>query len=240
MVLENIDAAARRAGRHSAEIQLMAVSKFHGADEILQAYSAGQKLFGENRVQEAASKYQPLIQEHPDIKLHLLGTLQRNKAKQVPGLFSCVQSVDRDEILIELSRRSTGLEKPIDILLEMHTGEESKAGYQAVDALLRAADLAISLPGLRVRGLMTMAPYTQDEKQIRTSFRSLVRARDALVSRLPQNDWSMLSMGMTNDYGIAVEEGSTMVRVGTAIFGSRDTTESGMQRFPCKEGETSS
>jgi hypothetical protein len=148
--------------------------------------------------------------------------------------------VDRDEILAELSRRATDSGRTIDILLEMHTGEESKAGYRDADALFRSADLAVSLPGLRVRGLMTMAPYTQDEKPIRASFRTLLRARDGLASRLPQNDWSVLSMGMTNDYEIAVEEGSTMVRVGTAIFGSRLEPESLMQQPQSKEGEASS
>ena len=237
-VQERIAAAARRSGRKSEEIQLMAVSKFHDVDEILQAYAAGQRLFGENRVQEAASKFQALTQKYPDINLHLIGTLQRNKAKQVPGLFSCVQSVDRDEILVELSRRAVALGMRIDILLEMHTGEESKAGYPDAEALFRAADLAVSLPGIRVRGLMTMAPYTGDEKPIRASFRTLVWARDTLVSRLPQDDWSNLSMGMTNDYEIAVEEGSTLVRVGTAIFGSRPIAVPGQQLVSDGSGET--
>jgi hypothetical protein len=224
-VRERLEAAAVRSGRNPAEIRLMAVSKFHGADAVEEAYSAGMRLFGESRVQEAKEKFTPLLAAHADLELHLIGGLQRNKAKYAADLFSCVQSIDRDEILMELSRRSAAAGRTLDILFELHTGEESKAGYPDFGALRRAVDLAAGLPCLRVRGLMTMAPYTEDQIPVRAAFRSLRQARDRLAALYPALDFSVLSMGMTGDFEIAVEEGSTLIRVGTAIFGERRNPE---------------
>jgi pyridoxal phosphate enzyme (YggS family) len=220
-IRERIDAAARRSGRDPAEVRLMAVSKFHGASAVGAAYGAGIRLFGESRVQEAREKFAVLKTELPGIELHLIGSLQRNKAKQAAELFSCVQSADRDEILAELSRRAEALGRTLDILIELHTGEESKAGYPDFDSLRKAVELTLSLPALRFRGLMTMAPYTEDPVPIRASFRALRAVRDRLRAMYPEADPCVLSMGMTNDFEIAVEEGSTLVRVGTAIFGPR-------------------
>lgn len=203
----------------------MAVSKFHGPEAVVEAYGAGVRLFGESRVQEARDKFPPLATTCPGIEVHLIGSLQRNKVKAAVDLFSCVQSVDREEIVTELSRRAAAAGTTVDILLELHTGEESKAGFPDRDAAARALELALSLGSLRVRGLMTMAPYTEDSAAIRASFRSLVACAAFLRSRFPETDLSVLSMGMTNDYEIAVEEGSTLVRVGTAIFGPRPAGE---------------
>lgn len=216
---ERIEAACQRSGRKPEEIQLMGVSKFHGADEVRSAWNAGLTLFGESRVQEAKDKFPALKEEFPNLELHLIGSLQRNKAKVAVELFDCIQSADRDELIEELGKRAASSGRSLDLLLELHTGEESKAGYPDVDSLYRAAELALSYGKIKLRGLMTMAPFTQDEQTIRSSFRCLVSARDNLARRFPEVDWSILSMGMSNDYEIAVEEGSTLVRVGTAIFG---------------------
>jgi len=235
-IRERMEKAALRVGRKAEEIRLMGVSKFHEVPEIEEAIDAGLVLFGESRVQEAAQKFPSLKEKHPGIELHLIGSLQRNKAKYIPALFDTVQSVDRDELITALgnvSAENTAADNsgttankpkantPLEVLLELHTGEESKSGYPDLDSLARGAELALSFPGLRIAGLMTMAPYTKEEQPIRKSFKALVAARDFLQSRFPQGNFSCLSMGMTNDFEIAIEEGSTLIRIGTAIFGER-------------------
>ena len=219
-VHSRIERAAVRAGRKREEIALMGVSKFHGADAVTEALRAGLSLFGESRVQEAQEKF-PGLGERRALELHMIGSLQRNKAKQAAALFDCVQSLDRDELVTSLGAAAAGREKPLDVLLELHTGEASKSGYDGFDSLCRAAELVLSFPGLCLRGLMTMAPFTKDTAAIRRSFQALVSAQDGLLARFPGLDLSSLSMGMSNDFEIAVEEGSTLVRVGTAIFGER-------------------
>ncbi|MDR2103755.1 MAG: alanine racemase, partial [Treponema sp.] len=135
--------------------------------------------------------------------------------------FDGIQSIDRDALIDELGVLTSGRDKPLMILLELHTGEDSKTGYPDVDSLCRAAERALSYPGLLLKGLMTMAPYRADQKSIRASFRTLVSAKTLLESRFPGADWSCLSMGMSGDFEIAIEEGSTLVRIGTAVFGER-------------------
>jgi pyridoxal phosphate enzyme (YggS family) len=217
-VRERIHAAALRAGRDPADIRLMAVSKQRELPALEAARRGGITLFGENRVQEALRKFGGFPELHRGMELHMIGSLQRNKAKTAVSLFDCVQSVDRDELIAELGRLTKDRENPLPILLELHTGEASKAGYPQEDALFRAAEQALAFPGLSLRGLMTMAPFTDDAALIRASFRALVRARDKLRTRFPSCPWSWLSMGMSNDYEIAVEEGSTLLRIGTALF----------------------
>ncbi|OHE61507.1 MAG: YggS family pyridoxal phosphate enzyme, partial [Treponema sp. GWA1_62_8] len=219
-----LDAACARSGRRRDEVALMAVTKFQDRDAVLEAYGAGARLFGESRVQEAAAKYEDLLPALPGAELHMIGSLQANKAKAAAGLFSCIQSVDRPEIIGELAKRAAAFGKRLDLLLELHTGEDSKAGFPDLDSLLRGAEFALSFTAsLRLRGLMTMAPYTVDQAPVRASFRALAAARNRLSEHFPEADFSVLSMGMTNDFEIAVEEGSTLVRIGTAIFaeGSR-------------------
>jgi pyridoxal phosphate enzyme (YggS family) len=209
----------------------MAVSKFQPAALVDEARRNGVRLFGENRVQEAAEKFfagdparpggPPLRTLVRDCEVHMIGSLQRNKAKPASRIFDCIQSLDREEIIVELARHGAGRERPLPVLLELHTGEASKSGFPDGDSLLRAAERLLSFPGLLAAGLMTMAPFNAGESSIRASFRALVRARGLLVSRFPQADWSCLSMGMSGDFEIAVEEGSTLLRVGTAIFGER-------------------
>jgi len=218
---EKIEAACARSGRKRQEIRLMAVTKFHGSQEVEAAREAGISLFGESRVQEAEgkfSKFRESRRRDGSVELHLIGSLQRNKAKKAAALFDCVQSIDRDSIIDELGALTAGAEEPIKIMLEYHTGEETKAGFPDLNGLLKAAEKVLSFPGLLPVGLMTMAPFTQDTALVRSSFRSLVFARDELDKRF-SGYWPCLSMGMTNDYEIAIEEGSTLIRLGTAIFG---------------------
>ena len=226
---ENIEAACSRSGRKRQEVKLMAVSKFHPVEAVESAFKAGISLFGESRVAEGKEKFTGFWEKYPrdgSVKLHLIGSLQRNKAKAAASFFDCIQSVDRDSLIGELGGLTADRESPLMIMLEYHTGEESKFGYPDLDSLFYAAEMALSFPGLRPFGLMTMAPFTDDEKEIRRSFRELVRARDELEKRFieptgTEKYWSCLSMGMTNDYTIAIEEGSGLIRIGTAIFGER-------------------
>jgi pyridoxal phosphate enzyme (YggS family) len=200
----------------------MGVSKFHDRSSVEEAWSAGLRLFGENRVQEAAEKFTGFVPSHSGAELHLTGSLQRNKAKAASSLFDCVQSVDRDSLIRELAKHCAGRPEPLGILLELHTGEESKSGFPDEDSLYRAAEILASSPGLLPMGLMTMAPFTGEQEEIRASFRALAKAGEGMKERFPQWDWSCLSMGMSGDFEIAIEEGSTLLRIGTLIFGERN------------------
>ncbi|WP_010253241.1 YggS family pyridoxal phosphate-dependent enzyme [Treponema primitia] len=222
-IQERIDRACVRSGRKPEDVRLMGVSKFHGLPAIEEAWSAGIRLFGESRVQEAVSKFPDFKAAHPGTEIHMIGSLQRNKAKIAAGdFFDAVQSVDRDELITTLGALTGDRKNPLIILLEYHTAEDSKSGYPDLDSLFRAAERALEFPGLALRGLMTMAPLTGEEAPIRASFKAVVSARDALAIRFPANDWSCLSMGMSGDFEIAIEEGSTLIRIGTAIFGERN------------------
>jgi pyridoxal phosphate enzyme (YggS family) len=220
-IRERIGEACLRSGRDPREITLMGVSKFRGLTELEEAWEGGIRLFGENRVREAAEKFSIFRQKHPKAELHMIGSLQRNKARTAADLFDGIQSVERDALIDELGGLTSRRDKPLMILLELHTGEDSKTGYPDAERLCRAAERALSYPGLLLRGLMTMAPYTEDQKRVRAAFRSLVAAKNRLESRFSGVDWSCLSMGMSGDFEIAIEEGSTLVRIGSAIFGER-------------------
>jgi pyridoxal phosphate enzyme (YggS family) len=225
---DRIAAACLRCGRKREEVALMGVSKFHPLEAVEEARKAGLSLFGENRVKEGMEKFAAFREKHPEdpVELHLIGSLQRNKAKSAASFFDCLQSVDRESLIDELGRLCSPedlilkREKPLMILLELHTGEESKAGFPGLDGLFRGAEKALSWPGLKPAGLMTMAPFTADTGAIRASFRALAKARGELEKRFGPI-WSCLSMGMTGDFETAIEEGSTLIRIGTAIFGER-------------------
>jgi PLP dependent protein len=215
---EKIQKACSAAGRKREEITLMGVTKFLTKDKVEQAYNAGIRCFGESRVKETVEKFGLFRASHP-IQLHLIGGLQRNKAKTAAPLFDCVQSIDREEIIAELEKHSTGREKPLEVLLELHTGEETKSGFVDLDAVFKAAQMVLASKFLKARGLMTMAPFTQDTQLIRASFRQIVNAQKELERRFPpKENWECLSMGMSNDFEIAVEEGSTMIRIGSLLF----------------------
>ena len=211
---------AEGAGRDPGTVRVVAISKTVTADRVREAYAAGHRLFGENRAQELVSKTDALA-DLP-IEWHFVGRLQTNKVRFVLPRCALIHSVDRGELAERISGRlAEGDEQPI--LVQVNTSEEdSKAGV-TLAALPALLDRIAELPGLRVEGLMTIGPFTADRDRIRNAFRSLREARDAErdVGR-PGAPLQDLSMGMTADFDIAIEEGATLVRVGTALFGSRE------------------
>ena len=228
---QRINAAATAAGRDAATIQLVAVSKTHPATVVQAAYAAGIRVFGENRVQEAEEKIAACAARCPDIEWHLIGHLQRNKAKKAALLFDMIHSVDSLELAQALSRHrlDAGL-APLRVLLQCNvSGEESKDGIAAagweIDAaltadLIKLAGAVHALPGLQLVGLMTVAPFAEDPEQIRPVFRSLAALRNRLQTALG-TPLPSLSMGMSGDLAVAIAEGATMVRIGRALFGDR-------------------
>lgn len=223
-IKSEIDSISKQCGREG-KVKLVAVSKFHPASSVIEAADAGQILFGENRVQEASEKFDKVTKRFPAAQLHIIGHLQRNKVKEAVRIASCIQSVDRAEIIDEIEKRCAEMGKKIEILFEYHTGEESKSGFESDDEIRAALEKFSEgkYPHIKVRGFMTMAPFTEDESAIRASFKKLRELSISMQSEFPQFDLKELSMGMSGDFKIAIEEGSTMVRVGTAIFGTRNT-----------------
>jgi len=217
-----IDEIAKKAGRNPQDIKLMAVSKFHTVAEINEAILGGARLFGENRVQEAVEKFPELYEKYPDIKLELIGQLQTNKVKQIIPYVSCIQSIDRIKIIEEIEKRASVAQKKVRILFEIHTGEDSKSGFTDKGELEKAIELSSKMTHVIPSGFMTMAPFTDNKEIIRNSFRDLRNIAHDMQIKFPKLNLEELSMGMSNDYEIAVEEGSTLVRVGTAIFGKRN------------------
>jgi pyridoxal phosphate enzyme (YggS family) len=215
-VLERVATAAERAGRRPDSVRILAVSKTQPVDVIREAIAAGAAEIGENYVQEAEAKL-PLLPEEPPVVRHFIGHLQKNKAGKAAALFDVVQTVDTVELARALGRRAEGLGKSLDVLIEVNAaGEASKFGVAPEQAVDLAAEIA-AVPGLRLRGLMGMGPLTDDERAVRDSFRQLAR----LFEQLPTEQREVLSMGMTGDFETAIAEGSTMVRIGTGIFGAR-------------------
>jgi PLP dependent protein len=222
-VRERIQGGARRAGRRPEEIALMAVSKTFPAEVIRQAYNAGQRLFGENRVQEFADKAGAL----PDLAgadWHMIGHLQTNKAAKAAELFSAVDSVDSLRLAEKLNAAAQKLNKRLPLLIEINVGGEAAKSGTAPDSpeLEQLLAAAPSLQAVQIRGLMTIPPFTEDPQQARPYFHRLRELRDQIAARhLPDISLDVLSMGMSHDFEVAIEEGSTCVRVGTAIFGER-------------------
>lgn len=223
-IRNRISEAEKKAGRPQGSVKLMAVSKFHPAEAVVEAFEAGQLLFGENRVQEASEKFPPLIEQHPDIKVQMIGQLQSNKVKKAVEFASCIQSVDRMDLLREIEKQCVKLNRNIEILFEYHTGEESKSGYTTEAELCESIESCVKgeFPHIIPKGFMTMAPFTDDEALIRKSFIALRELSERMKKAYPSLSLTELSMGMSGDFEIAIEEGSTLVRVGTAIFGERD------------------
>jgi hypothetical protein len=220
LVRENIRAACRRAGRDVSEVELVAVSKTKPVSDIQVVYDAGIREFGENKVQEMNEKQAVLPS---DINWHMIGHLQRNKVKNVVGTTKLIHSVDSIRLAEEISREAQKKQCVADILLEVNVaGEETKFGFTPEETLAAAEEVG-RLPGLHVKGLMTSAPFVENAEENRKYFRKLRElAVDIRKKNIDNVDMVFLSMGMTNDYAVAVEEGATHVRVGTAIFGSRN------------------
>jgi len=221
---ERITKACLRSGRKREDITLMAVTKFMPPEAVIEAWNAGIRCFGESRVQEAVSKFDAFRTEHTGAELHLIGALQRNKAKTAVVFFDCIQSVDRESIAEELAKHADGRKETLPVLLELRTGEDSKSGFTSLDDLFRSVELIQSCPTLGIRGLMTLAPNTGEEAPVRAAFKKLVMAQKELETRFPNtggHSFACLSMGMSGDFETAIEEGSTILRIGSAIFGDR-------------------
>ena len=222
-VRERIDAAVRLSGRRSENIAVMAVSKTFPVERIREAYDAGLRLFGENRVQEFAGKVNSIRDLH-NAEWRLIGHLQTNKAAKAVELFVAVDSVDSFRLAQKLNASALQLGKKLKILIEINVGGEAVKNGVAPDSrdleeLLLAAQ---ELEHLEFQGLMTIPPFTDDPLQARPFFRKLRELRDQIAARrLPTVDMTVLSMGMSHDFEVAIEEGSTCVRLGTAIFGER-------------------
>jgi pyridoxal phosphate enzyme (YggS family) len=218
-VRERIAAAAVRAGRDPAAVRLMAVTKTFPRAVVDQALDAGLALFGENRVAEALAKFAGHARP---CELHLVGHLQRNKAAAAALLFACVESIDKPETAEALARHCEAAGRRMDVLVEYNTsGEDSKSGVHDRDALLACLDAVQALPALRARGLMTVGPIGGDTLEVRRSFRMLRRLFEEVGADRKPESFDTLSMGMSGDFEAAVEEGATLVRLGTALFGSR-------------------
>ncbi len=234
-VRERIAAAALRAGRDPADVTLVAVTKTFPVEVILEGYGAGLRHLGENRPEEGAAKI-PQVNgaiEGGPITWHMIGHIQSRKAPLVAAHFDIVHSIDRLRIARRLSRSAAERGRELAVLLECNvSGEETKFGFPADrweedegqrKALFAACAGILALPGLRVEGLMTVAPLTDDPETARPFFVRLRALRDWLAERFPDLSWRELSMGMSDDFEVAVEEGATMVRIGRAIFGPRRT-----------------
>jgi pyridoxal phosphate enzyme (YggS family) len=222
-VRERIEAAARRAGRRSGEVTLMAVTKTFPPEAIREAYQAGIRVFGENRVQEFAGKAQA-VRDLSGAEWHMIGHLQSNKAAKAAELFTAVDSVDSVRLAEKLNEAAQKHGRRTPVLIEINVGwEEAKSGatpesHDLEELLLAAA----RFDHLEFRGLMIIPPFTEDPEGARPYFQKLRQLRDQITARrLPGIEMSVLSMGMSHDFEVAIEEGATCVRVGTAIFGER-------------------
>jgi len=225
-----IAAACARSDRNPQSVTLIAVSKTHPAQRVIEAAHAGITHFGENRVEEAA-KIALANAAVPGLTWHMIGHVQSRKAEDITATYDWVHSVDSLKIAERYARFAAARGKLLPVLLEINiSGEASKEGYAAHrwqdDAAVRAAlwDAVrgiVALPNLQVRGLMTVAPIADDSEQVRPTFHALRDLRDALAIEFPGAAWDTLSMGMTDDYAVAIEEGATMIRIGRAIFGER-------------------
>jgi pyridoxal phosphate enzyme (YggS family) len=220
---DRIARAAQRAGRNTSDVALMAVSKTQPAAKIIEAYEAGQRLFGENRVQEFSEKVDALASLR-DANFHMIGHLQSNKVPKAAEVFHAIDSLDSEKLAERLNAAAGKFGKTLDVLIEINVGgEEAKSGI-APDSpeLERILAGAPAWTHLRVRGLMTVPPFTEDPEGARPYFRQLRELRERIAARnLPALTLDVLSMGMSHDFEVAIEEGSTCVRIGTAIFGDR-------------------
>ena len=219
-IKKRIRNACERVGKNPEDVYLIAVSKNFSAEVVQRAVDQGIKILGENRVQEAQAK-QPLIEG--DVKWHLIGHLQRNKVRHAVKLFSMIQSVDSERLAKEISRRAGQIEKNIDVLIQINIGqEESKYGINPdeVEEFIRKIS---QLQNLNIKGLMAIAPYKENPEDVRPYFRQMYDIFENIQKLSIDNiEMKYLSMGMSNDFEVAIEEGANMIRVGTSVFGARN------------------
>jgi pyridoxal phosphate enzyme (YggS family) len=218
-VRERIAEAARQAGRAANEVTLVGVCKTVGRADVDAAYASGLRDFGENRVQDALEKFAADVPS--DLRLHMIGSLQTNKARQVVGKFALIHSVDRAELADALSHRAEGQALVQPVLLQINIAREEQKHGCAPEQAAMLLEHVLTLPALDVRGFMTMAPLTATAEEARPVFAGLRELQATLQARYPQASLGALSMGMTNDFTVAIEEGATLVRVGRAIFAER-------------------
>jgi len=217
--LEAVQNRIQQACDHRPGITLISVSKTKPIQDLMEAYQAGVRIFGENRVQEARDK-RPQLPD--DAEIHLIGPLQKNKAKYCPGLFTWIHSIHRLDVALELEKRCAQKGSQIQILIQMNlSGEESKSGLTGQAELQELSDQLIELPHLKLRGLMTMGDPNLSPEENRPLFRGLKELLLQEQARLMDDDFDQLSMGMSGDFEAALKEGATMIRVGSAIFGRR-------------------
>ena len=219
-VEKRIQEACARAGRDRSEVTLVSVSKTKPVEMLQEAYDLGVRVFGENKVQEIRDKYDALPK---DIEWHMIGHLQTNKVKYIVDKVKLIHSVDSLRLAEIIEKEAEKHNRSVDILLEVNVAEEtSKFGLKTVEVIPFAEKIA-QFPHINMRGLMTIAPFVDDPEKNRTIFRDLHKLYvDIKEKNIDNGTVSILSMGMTNDYEVAIEEGATMVRVGTGIFGARD------------------
>jgi PLP dependent protein len=219
----SVEEACLRSGRSRSEISIVAVTKTFPVEFARKACAAGAVHLGENRIQEAIEKYGDgwLPRDYPDVTLHLIGHLQRNKVRKAVQIFPTIDSVDSLEIAQAIDREADIQQKIARILIEVNTsGEPQKYGVQP-DEVVGLVSSVIRLPKLSIAGLMTVGPNVEDQQSIRNSFRLLKSLFERVRQELSPSQWSVLSMGMSHDYVTAIEEGATEIRLGTAIFGER-------------------
>ncbi len=220
IVEKNIEEACKRAGRDRSEVTLIAVSKTKPVSDIRQAMECGMTVFGENKVQEIREKTEEITE---DVSFHMIGHLQANKVKYLPGKVVMIHSVDNVKLAHEIEKQFAKNDMTIDVLIELNmAGEDSKFGLAPSDAPTFVKEIS-TLPHLNIRGLMTIAPYTENPESNRVYFRGLKKLlEDINAMGIEGVHMDTLSMGMTGDYEVAIEEGATFVRVGTGIFGERN------------------
>lgn len=218
-IRQRIIATCKDCGREPASVRLVAVSKLQPAAAVIEAASAGQQVFGENYVQELLAKQEEVS---APVEWHFIGALQSNKVKYLQGKVELIHSVDRLSLAQEISRQWGKAGEVAEILIEVHLGDEtSKAGVAVAEVETLVRQIA-ELPNLRIRGLMALPPYCENPEEVRPYFRQLRQLAQQLAAlKLPGVSMDELSMGMSHDFAVAIEEGATLVRVGTAIFGAR-------------------
>ncbi len=218
-VQENIKRACEKSGRKKADVELIAVSKTKPVSALMEAYESGCRVFGENKVQELVDKYEIMPK---DIKWHMIGHLQRNKVKYIVDKAALIHSVDSLKLAEEISKEALKKQVQVSILIEVNVaGEDTKFGVKPEETEALVCKIA-ALPGIAIKGLMTIAPYVDDPEENRQYFGQLKQLSvDINQKNIDNVNMSVLSMGMTGDYTVAIEEGATFIRVGTGIFGER-------------------